>query len=170
MCWAPCPQDRPQKAIDIYWWHLHTWIHLGASHCMNNAPCVPVCEHTHVRTRTPSICFCKLLSFNRRKNKLYVPSCLLTCTFCGWILLFMRVGEMAFTQNCSTARGFTFECRNSLVLLSNSVNLFCVWSVNCSVWFAQCINSMWWFHCAIGVVLYCVESSICCFVVTNTRQ
>lgn len=48
ICWAACPQDRPQKAIDIYWWHLHTWIHLGASQCMNNAPCVLVCECVHV--------------------------------------------------------------------------------------------------------------------------
>lgn len=49
ICWAPCPRDRPQKAIDIYWWHLHAWIHLGASHCMNNAPRVLVCECMHVR-------------------------------------------------------------------------------------------------------------------------
>lgn len=29
ICCALCPQDRPQKAIDICWWHLPTWIHLG---------------------------------------------------------------------------------------------------------------------------------------------
>lgn len=43
VCLAPFPQDRPQKAIDICLWHLHTWFHLGASRCMNNAPRVILC-------------------------------------------------------------------------------------------------------------------------------
>lgn len=81
---APCPQDRSQKAIDIYWWHLHTWIHLGASHCMNNSWCMLMC-----------VCLCSCFKVS---PPVYLLSLVLgnTCRIlfflfliCGWLNFFL---------------------------------------------------------------------------------
>lgn len=64
-------------ASESYWHLLMTFTHLGASHCMNNAPHVLVCECTHARECTscpsvysspPSLC---------RRQKAAVEKCII---------------------------------------------------------------------------------------------
>lgn len=110
-------------ASKSYWHLLMTFTHLGASHCMNNAPHVLVCECTHARecTSCPSV-YSSPLSLYRRQ-KAAVGQCIIMSSHINLLWVKQIFVHLVFCT-AGVFHEISLKARTSFVRVLNLIDFF----------------------------------------------